>query len=287
MLLDILKVILIGIVEGITEWLPVSSTGHMILVEELFSIENMSDNFYPVFLYVIQLGAILAVIFYYFSRLNPFSRKKSAEEKRSTWNMWLLVLIGVVPAAVAGVLLDDWLDEKLINGGIKCYVVAIALIVYGVLFIVIERLRKGRSNKIELAENLDKPTAVKIGLFQVLSIIPGTSRSGSTILGGMSLGVSRTAAAEFSFFMSIPIMFGVSLLKTGKYAVKSISGEAGYGVTSNEVILLLIGCAVAFVVSLLTIKFLMDYVKKHSFELFGWYRIAIGFIVILYFSLVR
>ncbi|MDY3846042.1 MAG: undecaprenyl-diphosphate phosphatase [Eubacteriales bacterium] len=284
MFFDILKVILIGIVEGITEWLPVSSTGHMILVEDFLKIDNMSENFYPVFLYVIQLGAILAVIFYYFSRLNPFSGKKTDEEKKSTWNLWGKVLIGIIPAGIFGVLLDDWLDEKLIGGGIKCYVVATALIVYGILFIVIERIRKGKSDKFVSVDDISWFTALKIGFFQVLSIIPGTSRSGSTILGGMSLGVSRTASAEFSFFMSIPIMFGVSLLKTGKYAIKSFEGVEGFGVTGNEIILLLIGCIVAFVVSLIAIKFLMDFVKRHSFEVFGWYRIAIGLFVFIYFA---
>ena len=284
MFFDILKVILIGIIEGITEWLPVSSTGHMILIEDLLKVENMSDNFYPVFLYVIQLGAILAVIFYYFSRLNPFSSKKTEEQKKSTWNLWGKVLIGIIPAGIFGVLLDDWLDQKLIGGGIKCYVVATALIVYGVLFIVIERIRKGREYKYASVDDISWFTALKIGCFQVLSIIPGTSRSGSTILGGMSLGVSRTASAEFSFFMSIPIMFGVSLLKTGKYAIKSIEGVEGYGVTANEIILLLVGCAVAFAVSLIAIKFLMEFVKRHSFEVFGWYRIAVGLIVFIYFA---
>ncbi len=284
MFFDILKVILIGIIEGITEWLPVSSTGHMILIEDLLKVENMSDNFYPVFLYVIQLGAILAVIFYYFSRLNPFSSKKTEEQKKSTWNLWGKVLIGIIPAGIFGVLLDDWLDQKLIGGGIKCYVVATALIVYGVLFIVIERIRKGREYKYASVDDISWFTALKIGCFQVLSIIPGTSRSGSTILGGMSLGVSRTASAEFSFFMSIPIMFGVSLLKTGKYAIKSMEGVEGYGVTANEIILLLVGCAVAFAVSLIAIKFLMEFVKRHSFEVFGWYRIAVGLIVFIYFA---
>lgn len=284
MFFDILKVILIGIIEGITEWLPVSSTGHMILIEDLLKVENMSENFYPVFLYVIQLGAILAVIFYYFSRLNPFSSKKTEEQKKSTWNLWGKVLIGIIPAGIFGVLLDDWLDQKLIGGGIKCYVVATALIVYGVLFIVIERIRKGREYKYASVDDISWFTALKIGCFQVLSIIPGTSRSGSTILGGMSLGVSRTASAEFSFFMSIPIMFGVSLLKTGKYAIKSMEGVEGYGVTANEIILLLVGCAVAFAVSLIAIKFLMEFVKRHSFEVFGWYRIAVGLIVFIYFA---
>ncbi len=280
-MLEYLKSVLVGIIEGITEWLPVSSTGHMILFDEFFPFKKMTPEFYPVFLYVIQLGAILAVICMYFNRLNPFSCKKSREEKRSALSLWGKVLVGVIPAGIAGLLLDDWLDGVLTDSGIKALVVAIALVAYGIIFIVIERLKKGKENKIESVEDLSYKTAFFIGIFQVLSIVPGTSRSGSTIIGGITLGVSRTASAEFSFFMSIPIMLGVSVLKIGKYAIECASGEAV--ITGTDIGLLAVGFIVAFVVSLIAIKFLMEFVRKHSFEAFGWYRIVIGFAVLAYF----
>lgn len=282
MFFDIIKVIILGIVEGITEWLPISSTGHLILIEEFLTVNNMSSDFYPVFMYVIQFAAILAVIVYYFSRLWPFGKSKSSEEKKNIWHTWFLVLIGVIPAGVFGLVLDDWLDKLLTDSGAKCFVVAGALILYGILFIIIERLRKGKENRISSISDMPYLTALYIGLFQVLSIIPGTSRSGSTILGAMTLGVSRTAAAEFSFFMSIPVMVGVSLLKSGKFALACVGGEAA--VSGNELILLLVGCLVAFIVSLAAIRFLMDFVKRHSFEAFGWYRIIVGALVLIYFA---
>ena len=283
---EYLKVLLIGIVEGITEWLPVSSTGHMILVERLFPMQAMSQNFYGMFLYVIQFAAILAVIVYFFDRLNPFSRKKSQQEKKETWSLWLKVLIGILPAGIVGILLDSWVEETVVASEFGVYVVAGTLIVYGIIFILLERLRKNRTWRVENVASLSKKDALCIGLFQCLSIVPGTSRSGSTILGGMCLGVSRTAAAEYSFFMAIPIMAGVSLLKTGKYAMNAARGVAGYTCTGTEIGLLLFGSVVAFFVSLLCIRFLMDFVRRHSFEAFGWYRIALGLLVILYFGVI-
>lgn len=263
---------IIGIVEGITEWLPVSSTGHMILLDEILRLkDNVSEDFYSFFLVAIQLGAILAVIALFFQRLNPFSPKKSAVEKKSTWRLWLLVLIGILPAAIIGIPFDDFIEEHFYGFP----VIALALIAYGVAFIVIERKRKNQPNKIESAEELTPKHALLMGCFQVLSLIPGTSRSGSTILGGMLLGVSRTVAAEFSFFMSIPVMLGASLLRGLKYFVGAPA------ISANEWIILLVGTLVAFVVSFFTIRFLMDFVKKHSFEVFGWYRIALGVVILI------
>lgn len=258
-----------GIIEGITEWLPVSSTGHMILFDQFF-IPALSQEFKDFFLVAIQLGAILAVIVLYFSRLNPFSGKKSPAEKKTTWRTWLMVIIGMLPAAIIGIPCDDFFEKHFYNFP----VVALALILYGLAFIVIERMRRGKENKIESVEQIGWKTALYIGCFQVLSLIPGTSRSGSTILGAMLLGVSRTAAAEYSFFMSIPVMFGASLLRGFKYFY------GGATMSGTEVLVLLIGCLVAFLVSYIAIKFLMDFVKKHSFEVFGWYRIALGLLVL-------
>ena len=283
-ILEYLKVILIGIVEGITEWLPVSSTGHMILVEKIFPLTMMSENFYNMFLYVIQLAAILAVVVFFFGRLWPFSKRKTSAERKSIWRTWLFVLIGVVPAAVIGLLLDDWIDDTIVNSDIGPFVIAAALIVYGIIYIVMERFRKAKENRVQTLDDLTWKQALAIGLFQCLSIIPGTSRSGSTILGGMTLGVSRVAAAEYSFFMAIPIMVGVSLLKVGKYALHAVEGAVGYTPTGTEIGLLIVGSLVAFAVSLICIRFLMDFVRRHSFEAFGWYRIALGLLVILYFS---
>ena len=263
----------IGIVEGITEWLPVSSTGHMLLLEELVHLDNyVSEAFYSFFLVAIQLGAVMAVVVLYFNKLNPLSPKKSPEEKKSTWRLWLMVLVGVIPAAVIGIPFDDWIEEHLYG----YYIIAAALIVYGILFIVMERLRKGKENKVENVEEMSFKTAFAIGCFQILSLIPGTSRSGSTILGGMLLGTSRTAAAEFSFFMALPVMLGASLLRGLKFIVK------GVAITGAEVAVLIVGIAVAFIVSYMAIRFLMSFVKKHSFEVFGWYRIALGALVLLF-----
>ena len=271
-LLEFLKAILIGIVEGITEWLPISSTGHMILVDEFVKLK-VSEEFLSLFLVVIQLGAILAVPVFFFDKLNPWSKKKSESEKRATWSLFGKVIVGVLPAAVLGLLLDDFLDAHLMN----YIVVAAALIVYGVLFIVIEKKRKGRDFRVESVDDLSYKDALIIGAYQVLSLVPGTSRSGSTILGGMLHGVSRTAAAEFSFFMAIPIMLGASGLKVLKFIL------AGFTASGLEIGLLLVGIAVSFIVSLLTIRFLMDFVKRHDFRPFGIYRIALGALVLVYF----
>lgn len=282
---EYLKTVLIAIVEGITEWLPVSSTGHMILLENLFPLTAMSDAFYAMFLYVIQFAAILAVIVYFFSRLNPFSGKKTAAEKKYTWRMWLLVIVGVLPAAVIGLLLDDWVEENVISSDFGVFVIAAALIVYGIAYVILEHIHPSdASARVSLPEELTVRDALYIGLFQCLSIIPGTSRSGSTILGARLLGVSRVAAAEYSFFMAIPIMAGVSLLKIGKFALQAMDHVPGYTCSTDELILLILGSVVAFFVSLLCIRFLVDFVRRHSFACFGWYRIVLGVIVILYFA---
>jgi len=273
-LIEILKAVFLGIVEGITEWLPISSTGHMILVDEFIRLE-LSDGFKELFFVVIQLGAILAVPILFFERLNPFSKKKTADEKKNTVSLWLKVIVGALPAAVIGVLVDDLCDEYLYTP----LVVSIALVVYGVLFILVEAIKLNRQSRfrVEDVNDLSYVDALKIGAFQVLSLIPGTSRSGSTILGGMLTGVSRTASSEFSFFMAIPIMLGASGLKILKFILN------GGTVSTFELLLLFIGIAVAFVVSLVTIRFLMDFVKHHSFKAFGVYRILLGIVVILYF----
>ena len=271
-LLEILKAIFLGIVEGITEWLPISSTGHMILVDEFIKL-NISEEFKEMFFVVIQLGAILAVPVLFFNKLNPFSKKKTETEKRKTWQLWFKVIVGALPAAIIGVLLDDLLDKYLYT----YYVVAIALIVYGVGFILVERFKKTSTFRVENVEELTYKDALIIGSYQVLSLIPGTSRSGSTILGGMLSGVSRTASAEFSFFMAIPIMLGASGLKILKFL------KDGFTATSLEIALLLIGIVVSFLVSLFAIKFLMDFVKRHSFKPFGIYRIVLGVVVLGYF----
>lgn len=271
-ILEILKVILIGIVEGITEWLPISSTGHMILLDEFIRLD-VSEEFLEMFLMVIQLGAILAVPILFLDKLNPFSKGKNEAEKKSTWNLWLKVLVGVAPAAVFGLLLDDLCDKYLHN----YVVVSIALIVYGVAFILIEKFSAKINKKIENVDDLSYKDALKIGAFQLLSLVPGTSRSGSTIIGGLLTGVSRSASAEFSFFMAIPIMLGISGLKIFKFIL------GGFTTTTKEIILLLVGMAVAFAVSYFSIKFLMDFVKRHDFKPFGIYRIVLGAVVLIYF----
>lgn len=283
MILDVLKVLLLAIVEGITEWLPVSSTGHMILLEELLSVEHMSVPFYNMFLYVIQLGAILAVLVLFWNRLYPFSPSKSKEERGSILRLWGMVLIGVLPAAVIGLALDSFLEEKVFVPGVRSIVVAAALVLYGVLFIFVERASRKKSDSLESLSALTPKTALLIGAFQVLSIIPGTSRSGSTVLGARLLGVSRTVAAEFSFFMAIPVMVGVSLLKVAKFSLSAIDGEAGYELSAEPIILLAVGFVAAFAVSLFVIRFLLDFVRRHSFECFGWYRIALGTLVLLWY----
>jgi len=279
--LEILKTILFGIIQGITEWLPVSSTGHLILVNQFINLNVGSANpdaFKRMFDVVIQLGSILAVLLLYFDKLNPLSPKKKAKEKKETWLLWVKVVIASIPAAIIGFLLDDVIDEMLKNW--EAYIVAVALIVYGVLFIVLENNK--RKPKINELKELDYKTAFGIGVFQVLALIPGTSRSGSTILGATFLGASRHIAAEFSFFLAIPVMFGASGLKFLKYGI-----ETGFAFSGAEISVLLIGMIVSFVVSLFAIKFLMGYIKKHDFKGFGYYRIVLGVLVLLYFTIFR
>ena len=269
MILEILKTILLGIVEGITEWLPVSSTGHMILLEEFIHL-NMTEEFMEMFNVVIQLGAIFAVIVLFFPKLWPFTTKKKGYFKKDTWMMWFKVIVAVLPAAVLGILLDDTLDALFYN----YQTVAIMLILYGILFILVENRNHKKRPKIRSINDMTFKTAFLIGMFQVLSLIPGTSRSGATILGGIFLGCSRFIASEFSFFLAIPVMFGASLLKLLKF---------GFVLTGAEIVILLVGMVSAFVVSMVSIKFLMGYVKKHDFKVFGYYRIVLGIIVLVYF----
>lgn len=272
-MLELLKALFLGVIEGITEWLPISSTGHMILADQFIKL-NESDAFKEMFLVVIQLGAILAVVLLFFNKLNPFSLKKTRKEKLDTMNIWYKVIVGALPAAVLGLLLNDWLDAHIYS----YQVVTATLIIYGILFIVIENLNKGKTAKITKFSELSYKTAFLIGMFQVLSLIPGTSRSGATILGAIILGSSRYIAAEYSFFLSIPIMFGASALKLYKF---------GFHYTGMEVAVLLTGMAVAFIVSVIAIRFLMGYIKKNDFKVFGWYRIILGLLVVSYFALVR
>ena len=267
LLIELLKSLLLGIVEGITEWLPISSTGHMILVNEFIGNEGFTSS--DLYIYVIQLGAILAVVTLYFHKLNPFSPKKTAAEKADTWQMWFKVIAACIPAGVIGLALNDFMD-KFENW----YVVSATLVLYGIAFLFIEK--KGRKATTTTIRGLSYKTALLIGAFQVLSIIPGTSRSGSTILGAMILGCSRAVAAEFSFFLAIPVMFGVSFLKIMTNDV---------AMTGGDVAALLLGMATAYIVSLAAIRFLMDYVKKHNFKAFGVYRIVLGVVVILYFGI--
>ena len=270
--IEYIKAVLLGIIEGITEWLPISSTGHMILFDEFVKLE-VSDSFKEMFFVVIQLGAILAVPILFWDKLWPFTKKKTKEERSRTFSLWFKVIVGAIPAAIIGVLLDDLLDTYLYN----YVVVSIALIVYGVAFILVEKFKKKSGFRVESVYDLTYADALKIGAFQVLSLIPGTSRSGSTILGGMLTGVSRTASSEFSFFLAIPIMLGASGLKILKFLLE------GFEATGDEIKLLLVGIVVSFLVSLLAIKLLMDFVKRHDFTPFGIYRIVLGVIVIGYF----
>lgn len=300
--LEALKALLIGVVEGLTEWLPVSSTGHMILVDEFVKLD-VTPEFLALFLVVIQIGAIMAVIILYFSKLNPFARTKTPDERRSTWRLWGMVVIGCVPAAVVGILLDDWVNAHFYHA----YVVAAMLIAYGVVFIALERRNARRFAAyargvesgavkgdvprladgsldpdglfaVRTVDDIDWRTALKIGCFQVLAIIPGTSRSGATIIGGMLTGCSRTAAAEFTFFLAIPIMFGWGLVKAAKYIA-----HAGLAMGSTEIVVLVVGIVTAFLVSVVSIKFLMGYIKRNDFAPFGVYRIVVGVIVLGYF----
>ncbi len=270
-IVEFLKVILIGIVEGITEWLPISSTGHMLLVDAFWPLQ-MSEAFKEMFFVVIQLGAILAVVVLFWKRMFPFQFRERPHVRQDIFSMWFRVIVAVLPAAVLGVLFDDWLEQ---NFG-HPFSIALMLIVYGIAFILIENWNRFRTPKITDIAQIDYKTALIIGLFQVLSMIPGTSRSGATIIGALLLGVSRTAAAEFTFFLAVPTMLGASALKLVKF---------GFGFTSAELIVLLVGMAVAFVVSLLAIRFLMNYVQKHDFRIFGWYRIILGILVILVFAI--
>ena len=268
-LIEFFKAALIGIVQGITEWLPVSSTGHMILFNEFVKM-NVTETFMSTFLVVIQFGSILAVITIFFKKLNPFDGSKIKIQKNETIDLWIKVIIAVIPSGILGLLFDDKIDEMFYN-----YItVAITLIVYGILFIIIENVNKGKKCKVNSLTELSYKTAFLIGIFQVLSLIPGTSRSGATILGAIILGTSRYVAAEFTFFLAIPVMFGASLLKIVKF---------GFEFTSLELMVLVVGMVVAFVVSVLAIKFLMGYIKKHDFKVFGWYRIALGILVLAYF----
>lgn len=266
-MLDVLKVIILGIVEGITEWLPVSSTGHLILVGDLLS-PSMSDEFMEMFNVVIQLGAIMAVVVLYFHKLNPFSPKKTQKQKMLTWQMWIKVLIASVPAAVIGLLFNDILDEIFY----KPLPVAVMLIVYGILFIIVENRNAGRRATVRKISELTVPMLLWIGFFQMLALIPGTSRSGATIIGALLIGISREVAAEFTFFLAIPVMFGASFLKLVKF---------GLHFTGSELGLLLLGCLVSFGLSIVAIKFLMGYIKKHDFKVFGYYRIVLGALIIL------
>ena len=271
-IIEILKAVLFGVVEGITEWLPVSSTGHIILLDEFIALAG-SEEFKSMFDVVIQLGAIIAVIVLFFSKLNPFDPRKNEKQKTMTWGLWFKVCVAILPSGIVGVLFDDWMDAHLHNG----IVVALMLIVYGVAFILVERRNKDLVPKVKSVWSIDLKTALLIGCFQCLSLIPGTSRSGSTILGAILLGVARGAGAEFSFFMAIPTMVGASAIKLLKFLL------SGVGATGTEIAVLIVGCVVSFIVSLLVIKALMEYVRKHSFASFGYYRIGLGAVVLIYF----
>lgn len=274
--MELLKAVLFGIVEGVTEWLPISSTGHLILLNEFITL-NVSDEFRSMFDVVIQLGAILAVIVLFFHKLNPFSPKKSEGEKKQTWQLWFKVVAAIIPSGIVGVLFDDWMEAHFHNAT----VVAIALIVYGVAFILVERrnARRVGGKTVEDVYAIDYKTALLIGCFQCLSLIPGTSRSGSTILGAILIGVGRSAGAEFSFFMAIPTMLGASAIKGLKFLLSGVTA------TGTEIGVLIVGCVVSFLVSLLVIRGLMEYVRRHSFSAFGVYRIILGVVVLVYFAL--
>ena len=273
-IIEILKAVFFGIVEGVTEWLPISSTGHLILLDEFIKLQ-VSDEFKSMFDVVIQLGAIIAVIVLFFRKLNPFALSKTVEEKKNTWSLWFKVVAAIIPSGLVGILLDDWMDANLHNG----IVVSVALIVYGIAFILVEKRNASKQMKITDVYAIDYKTALLIGAFQCLSLIPGTSRSGSTILGAILIGVGRSAGAEFSFFMAIPTMLGASAIKALKFVL------SGVAITGTEVGILVAGCVVSFVVSLLVIKGLMEYVRKHSFSAFGVYRIILGIVVLGYFAI--
>ncbi|MCM1287012.1 MAG: undecaprenyl-diphosphate phosphatase [Clostridium sp.] len=274
-IIEIVKVLLLGVVEGITEWLPISSTGHMLLVDEFISL-NASEEFKEMFFVVIQLGAILAVVLLFWNKMWPFDFSKNPEKegviKKDIFSMWFKVVVACIPGAVVTLLFDDYIEAHLHTPT----VIAIALIFYGFAFIFIETRNKAKTAKVEALQDITYKTAFIIGLFQVLSIIPGTSRSGATIIGALLIGVSRVAAAEFTFFLAVPVMLGLSLIKVIKF---------GFVFSGSELVILSVGVIVAFLVSLFVIKFLMGYIKKHDFKVFGWYRIALGVIVLFYFAL--
>lgn len=276
-IIEILKVVFLGIVEGVTEWLPISSTGHMLLVDEFIQL-NASESFKEMFFFVIQLGAILAVVVLFWGKMWPFKKKDIDDGvngagsilRKDVWSLWFKVVVACIPGAVVTIAFDDYIEAHLHTP----LVIAMTLIIYGIAFIFIERWNKNRIPKVETLSDITYMTAFLIGLFQVLSIIPGTSRSGATIVGALLIGVSRVAAAEFTFFLAVPVMFGMSALKMVKM---------GFAMTSAEAVILILGMAVAFIVSLIVIKFLMGYIKKHDFQIFGWYRIVLGILVLLYF----
>lgn len=272
--MEILKAILFGIVEGITEWLPISSTGHMILLNDFIHL-NVTSEFYKLFEVVIQLGAILAVVLIYFKKIWPFNKPK--EEMKNTFSLWGKILVACVPAAIIGLLFDDWFNEHFYNS----IVVSIALILYGIIFIIFERCNVG-SKKTNSLNSITYKQAFVVGIFQVLALIPGTSRSGATIVGGLLIGLERKTIADFTFLLAIPVMAGASLLKLVKY-IKNV----GFVFASGELLILGVGSLVAFIVSIIVIKFLLSYIKKHNFEVFGWYRIALGIIVLLYFLVIK
>lgn len=267
-LMELLKVIVIGIVEGITEWLPISSTGHMLLLDD-FIVLNMTESFKEMFFVVIQLGAILAVVVVFWSQMWPFRFREKPVIQKDIFSMWFKVVVACIPAGVLGLLFDDWLEEHFGHP----FSIAVMLILYGVAFIVIENWNKSRTPKVKTLDGISYKTAFIIGCFQALAMIPGTSRSGATIVGALLLGVSRTAAAEFTFFLAVPTMLGASAVKLLKF---------GLDFTSAELITLVVGMVVAFVVSVASIKFLMSYVRRHDFKFFGWYRIILGAVVIVY-----
>lgn len=273
---EILKTLLFGIVEGITEWLPISSTGHLILVNQIVQL-NVSEQFMDMFNVVIQLGAILAVVVLYFNKLNPFAPSKTEKQKVHTWQLWFRVVVACLPAAIIGIPLDDWMEEHLHNS----IVVAAMLIIYGILFIVVENMNKTRRPTITSFSQMSYKHALIVGGWQVLSLIPGTSRSGATIVGALLMGTSRYIAAEFTFFLAIPVMFGASALKIVKFMIE------GVGITGLEVAILIVGCLTAFIVSILAIKFLMGYIKKNDFKVFGVYRIILGIVVLISFFMMK
>lgn len=270
-MLNILKTIILGIIEGITEWLPISSTGHMIIAEEFLKL-NTSPDFWKMFLVVIQLGAILAIIVLFFKKLFPWGFNKTKKETKDTFNLWYKIIIACLPAALIGIPFDDKIDELFYNP----WTVALMLIIYGILFIIVENKQKNKTYRVKEVNKISYKDAILVGIFQVLALIPGTSRSGATILGGLIIGLDRSVATSYTFYLAVPVMFGASLIKLMKF---------GLVFTSSELIILIVGMLTAFIISILTIKFLLKYIKKNDFKVFGYYRIVLGLIVILYFLL--